>query len=389
MLAFGNYTFETSLFAMLVALGVFYLLLRLLILFFYSVNPLRLIRLGKDFNSQRLSKKRTKTVEGLLAFTRQDWAMAYGLLTRGSKQADASIANYLAAAYAAHELGNREAWMKTLEEAQQEFPSAKPTIQSLKAQLFYKSNQLEQCLAVLEQEKKGQFNEPSLITLLKDVYVKLEEWSKLNDLIPLIEKKKILEVDELESLKLRIFMEQLYSTFEQHKISDDKDSVVEHLTKQWKKAPSKYREDEMAVKHYSDLLLQVGEKPQAAKAIESALDKNWSSQLVLRYAEKDFDANQQQLLVAESWLKARPANAELLLSLGRICLRNQLWGKAKEYYLASIKIAPTAAAYGELSKLLKGLGHAEESEAYFDAYMTSEGSKLLELPMPDIAIDSI
>jgi HemY protein len=114
------------------------------------------------------------------------------------------------------------------------------------------------------------------------------------------------------------------------------------------------------------------------------LAKNWNSDLILKYGATDFEVNQQQLLMAEDWLKQRPANSDLMLSLGRICLRNQLWGKAKEYYIASIKISPSAAAHGELSMLLRSLGETKEGEAHFRSYTNLVGSHLLNLPMPTL-----
>ena len=384
MLAFGNYTFETSLFAMLMALALIYLLLRLAIILLYALNPLQLLNLGKSFKNRRTSRKRTKSVEGFLAFARRDWITAYGLLTRGANQAEDNIANYLAAAYAAHELGDKEAWIKALEDAEINYPTARSTIQSIKAQLLFKSNQLEQCLAVLQQIKKDAQNDPALADLLRQVYIRLEEWEKLNELIPLLEKKKVVEPAEIEQLKLRIFMEQLYSVYNRADESQSSDATLEELEKLWKKAPSKYKEEAKVVKHYSDLLQKLGANIAAAKVIEKALAKNWNSDLILKYGATDFEVNQQQLLMAEDWLKQRPANSDLMLSLGRICLRNQLWGKAKEYYIASIKISPSAAAHGELSMLLRSLGETKEGEAHFRSYTNLVGSHLLNLPMPTL-----
>jgi len=384
MLAFGNYTFETSLFAMLIALGVVYLLLRLLLVLLYTLNPLNLLSLGKVFSRKSKSRRRTKSVEGFLAFARRDWLTAYGLLIRGAKRSEDNVANYLAAAYAAHELGDREAWLKALESAEENYPSAHSTIQSVKAQLLFRSNQLEQCLAVLEQIKKDSLNDPALADVLKQVYIRLEEWEKLSELIPLLEKKKLVDPDELEQLKLRIFMEQLYGAYNTASETSSDEEILDEVRKLWKKAPSKYKEEAKVVKHYAGLLQKCGSHLDAAKVIENALDSNWSTELVLEYGATDFGANQQQLLVAEAWLKERPANSELMLSLGRICLRNQLWGKAREYYSASIKVAPSAAAHEELSMLLRNLGEIAQAEAHFKSFTDLTGSKLLHLPMPDL-----
>lgn len=385
MIAFGNVTFETSLFALMVAMAIIALLVRLLYLLVYALNPFQLVRAGKKFQVSRSARKRTKTVEGMLSFARGDWQTAYGLLIRGAKQSDSTVANYLAAAYAAHELDDREAWNKALNEAESEYPTTRSTVQFVKAQLLFRSDQLEQCLAILEQMKANGSKEAGVLRLLKEVYVNLEEWEKLQHLVPLLEKTKIVDGEEAERIRKRIFVEELYTAANSGVMGEDAEVLADQklaLEKVWKKSPAKFREDEKIVKHYSTLLTKLGDKPSAAKAIETAMAKNWSNQLVIQYGEMSFDADQAQLLVAESWLKARPAHAELLLSLGRISMRNHLWGKAKEYYQASVSIAPSADAYGELARLLKNLGEDKESEKCLSLYSALIGTQLIDLPQP-------
>ena len=123
-------------------------------------------------------------------------------------------------------------------------------------------------------------------------------------------------------------MEELYEACSA--ISDlTKEEPLTQLNKLWKKAPAKYREDEKVVKHFSELLLQLDAKAYAAKIIEAAVSKRWSVILVRRYGELDFGVSPQQLIMAEGWLKARPADANLMLCLGRISMRNELWGKQR------------------------------------------------------------
>ena len=382
LISFGNYTFETSLFALLVALLVIYLLYRLLVVIMQWINPGRLVRYGKEFNDKRKAAGRSKSIEGLLYFVRGNWQSSYNLLTTSTDDKDANVINYLAAAYSAYQLGNKESWLQCLDKAEAEYPSARSTINTLRAQLLFKSGHLEQCVAVLEQLRKNSLNDVTLLQMLKEVYMQLEDWNQLALLLPALEKNKIVDMQELATIQMRIFMEELYAIFGELGTDSDKQSVVNQLAKRWKKAPAKYREDEKIVKHYAELLTRLDEKATAAKAVEMAISRNWRDALVQLYGEQDYGTSEQQLLVAEKWLKERPANANLLLSLGRISMRNELWGKAKEYYETSIKIAPSAEAYGELSRLLKHLGEVEASENYLKSYGDLIGAELPELPMP-------
>ena len=382
LLAFGNYTFETSLFALIVAVAVIYLLSRLLLGLWHWVNPWYWIRYGRHIRDKRNAKARSKTVDGLLYLARGNWQSAYKLLSGARNDADGSVINYLAAAYAAYELGDKDSWPRLLNEAETRYPSARSTVNYLRAQLLFKSDQLEQCLAVLEQLRKTSVNDPQLLSLLKEVYVRLEIWEQLEELLPALESHKLVDRDELERIRVRLFMEQLYAAGKSSQASADPELAVMALTKAWKKAPGKYREDEKIVKHYTDLLCGVNAKTEAANVLEHAISRHWSDSLVLRYGERDFECSPQQLLQAENWLKSRPSNANLFLTLARLSMRNELWGKAREYYEASIRVAPSAQAYGESGRLLKHLGDDKASAASLKKYGELISAGLLDLPLP-------
>ena len=95
LIAFGNYTFETSLFALLVASGFLYLLFKFFAMLLQWINPRKLFKFGHDLNEQRKAKARSDTIEGLLYFTRGNWLSSYNLLTKSTGQKDASLDNYL------------------------------------------------------------------------------------------------------------------------------------------------------------------------------------------------------------------------------------------------------------------------------------------------------
>jgi len=89
----------------------------------------------------------------------------------------------------------------------------------------------------------------------------------------------------------------------------------------------------------------------------------------------------------EKWLKSRPNNSTLMLSLGRACLRNRLWGKAREYFKSALRfsksMAVSAEANAELARLLDHMGEHAQSAALYGKAMAQLNHKLPELPMPD------
>ena len=381
LIAFGSTTFETSLFALLVAFIVLYVVIKLILVVLRWINPWHLIRFGRNYKENLRANSRSKTIEGLLYFTRGSWESSYNLLKKGMKDSDASVVNYLAAAYAAHQQGNKEAWMNCLETAEEKYPAARSTINSLKAQLLFKSNQLEQCVAVLQQMKTSSLNDASLLKLLKEVYLKLDDWEQLEKLLPALEKNNVIDNEEAGLIRVRIFMENLYWTSNQ-RVDFSNAELGAQLEKAWKKGPAFYKQDERIVKHYVEILFKLDQKDQAGKAIEVALNKNWSDELIKRYGELDFGTPHRQLIIAESWIQGRPGNASLLVTLGRLAMRNELWGKAREYFDTSIEVAPQAEAHGELARLLKCLGEEQLADEHQAKFVQGIGGELPSLPMP-------
>ena len=386
MLWYGGYSFETSLFALLTAGVILFLLWRILSLLGHGLNPWRIVRYGRAYRQERRS--RSRTTQGLLGFARGDWRGAYNLLNQGLRDSDSSAVNYLAAAYAAYASGDRDEAMRRLDAAEQEYPAVRSTARSLRARILFQAGQLEQSLAVLEQLRRSSINDAALLGLLKDVYVRLEAWQPLEVLLPALEKHKVVDKAEMVRIRERLFMEGLYKAAGMNPNGQSRKTGgisrkprLEELTKYWRKAPAALREDPRALRHYVDLLLRFDATTDALRIIESALGRNWDSELAAKYGGIGGHP-QQQLQQAERWLQAHPRDPGLLLSLARISRRNQLWGKAREYYEASIKAAPSAPAHGELSQLLTALDQPEAAERHLRAYRSLTGSTLADLPLP-------
>ncbi|MDZ4332935.1 MAG: heme biosynthesis protein HemY, partial [Pseudomonas sp.] len=80
-----------------------------------------------------------------------------------------------------------------------------------------------------------------------------------------------------------------------------------------------------------------------------------------------------QLQAAEGWLKQHPQDAGLLLTLGRLCLHSQLWGKAKDYLESSLAFQRHPETCAELARLLGQQGELERSNSLYQ-----EGLRLLD-----------
>ena len=108
---------------------------------------------------------------------------------------------------------------------------------------------------------------------------------------------------------------------------------------------------------------------------------HWSDELINLFGRVKGPKPEEQLLVAEQWLKDRPNNAELLLALGRLSLRNELWGKAREYFEASLKMRRSRETMAELSRLNAHMHEGENSVKLLMQGLVKD-TGLPDLPMP-------
>jgi HemY protein len=111
--------------------------------------------------------------------------------------------------------------------------------------------------------------------------------------------------------------------------------------------------------------MALGGYEEAHRIVEDSLDANWDASLLALYAERAPKDARRHLLRAESWLREHPGEPLLLLALGRLCVQQELWGKASSYLEASLAVEPSHTAYLELATLLKRTGKAGEANAAY------------------------
>jgi HemY protein len=113
--------------------------------------------------------------------------------------------------------------------------------------------------------------------------------------------------------------------------------------------------------------LQLGGDREAADIVARSLDRNWDPSLVLIYAQCRAPDPTRQLETAERWLVMHNQDATLLYALGRLCERQQLWGKAQTYLEASLALDNHWRAHVALGEMLAQLGRTDEANAHLAA----------------------
>ena len=109
----------------------------------------------------------------------------------------------------------------------------------------------------------------------------------------------------------------------------------------------------------------VGRGRAAALALEAVLERQWDERLLDEYARCDVPGSRATIERAESWLKEHPRSQPLLRCLARICLRQQLWGKARAYLEESQRLGEDAQTSLALAELAEAIGDTKAAQRHF------------------------
>ncbi|MBS26280.1 MAG: hypothetical protein CMQ26_04295 [Gammaproteobacteria bacterium] len=380
LIALGSYTFETSLFALLISLVVVYLVFRILKLTVNWIDLPRFFRLKELYKRKLKDRAKTAATEGYIQLYLGNWTAGQKLLKKILRTKDASIVDYLAASYATFKIDELKEWSRYLDEAKQKFPTYKSTIELMRAQFLLDAEQFDEAKVTLESLRQSTPQDSRLMLTLKDYYLKTGEWESLKALLLQLEKKGLIEPEELHELTLKCVQSEIKAHSEKVGSGEHKEAV-ESLTGFWRKVPNRLRTDEELIIVYASNLIRLGANRDALKVIEKALANKWNDQLVCFYGEKDFKENSHQLATAERWLKTVKDSSVLFLALARISLRNELMEKAKNYYELSITSSPSAEAYLELSLLSARLGEDRACLEKLKLYFKIVAAGKLDLPL--------
>ena len=368
LIALGNHTVEMSLWTLLLLLLLLWVLLRFLAyLFRVVVEPGK--KLVRESLSGRKTRNRNRTDRGLLQFIEGRWHQARRNLTRAAKHADMPLLNYLAAANCAFELGDQEDTNRLLVKAEESAAGGELAIGLVQARMHLRDHHYEEALAILRRLHANAPDHPLVLKMLANTHRSLQDWQSLEKLLPDLRRYKVYDKKSLEQLSVDVYIALMSDLAAQAKRSGSVDDT-QTLVKLWQDLPRDVRSQKRVQDAYIQNLFELGEASQVEGLLRKTLKSSWDDQLVRLYGLVDGGDPKRQLLVAEGWLRERPNDPILMLTLGRLSMKNQLWGKARDYFESSLAFKVQPEAYAELAKLMGQLGEHEKSARYYQQGLT-------------------
>ncbi len=379
LVAYKSFRYESSLWGSLALLACLWLV-------FFSVRLLfRLLTASGRVVNPWSRHNRTRRVQlsaeqGLLDLAEGRWERALRHLRRAAEGDSQPLMHYLGAARAAQELGRYEESDNMLEQALLRQPQAELAIALAHAELQVGRGETAAALETLQVMRERHPRHRQVLRQLQALYEQQGDWSALLGLLPELRKNKALSESELLELERHAWRGRLADAGRSGLHAGE--AALQPLTEAWQQLSSAQRNDPQLLLAYAGQLRALGAEQEAEALLAKALKRHYDARLVALYGELAGADPARQLQAAEGWLKQQPADAQLLLALGRLCLRNRLWDKARDYFEASLDVLRSAPACAELARLLAHQGETKRSNALFQEALGLQQQPLPNLPLP-------
>ena len=312
------------------------------------------LRLPRQVREYRAARRREKAWATLLEALQEYFAGRY---RRAEQAAVACLESHefdglpaLLAARAAHELRDferRDAYLAQAAAASRDAPARVVT----EAELMLEERRHQEALDLLRRLPR---RHTAALRLELKAQQQARNWEQVLALTEDLRKRGVFDPTQADQMRRYALAENL-----KRKATD-----ARALEEAWDRVPASERAERRVALAAARGFIALGSGDRAHRIIEHAAGANWDSELVSLYAEGEGSDTIRRIERAEEWLKTHPRDAVLLLTLGRLCAVQSLWGKAQSYLEASVAVEPTYTAHLALARLQEQLGNAEAARRH-------------------------
>ncbi len=334
-------------------------LLALLVLLLLVAGLLRRIRQAPGRVAERAARASSRragrrVARGLVALAAGQAARAERLLASAARRSTAPILQYLAAARLAHASGDgerRDRWFALAEKAQ---PEARDAISLERAELHGRSGEQAAALRYLQEILEREPRHLQALRLVIPLHMQRGEWSEASQRLKALRKHGQTAAAEVPRWTVKTCAALL-----------DSAGDTRSVQRLWSEVPREFRSGDRLVLAHARALMRHGAHDLAEQGLRRRLTSAWSSELAAAYGDlqpRDIPA---AIRHAESWLAEHARDGALLLSLGRLCRKAKLWGKARSYLETGLSLDETRQGWLELAELLNEMSEKQAADEAF------------------------
>ena len=323
------------------AFFVFYMLVRLILgIFGYSQH-------------YRHKKTDTTLLSGIKAYFEGNYVKAQKNAGTALKLTDSPIITAVSAVIAArsaHELDDTKVRDQYIATALRKAPTEKSLSLMAKADFLLSDGHHQEALETLHSlYANGGLQPSSALQLELRAQQQANNWDAVLELANILAKRPSTNQTLVKNLKHDAQLENIRR----------KGTDLHTLNHYWQSLSPLEKMDSRVAAAATRAYITLGSCSTAHQIIEQNVPVTWDNELIELYAEcLDYHVNR-QIECAEVWLKSHPNNAQLLLTLGKLCTHCELWGKAQNYLEASLSVEPGQKAHFALAQLNEKLGKHE------------------------------
>ena len=342
------YRIELSLNLAFVLLGAgfisFYLLVRLIVTTLQIPDKVRAYRLEKS-----RSTARQLIADALIALFSGRFDSAEKAARRAMEYPDTKDMAATIAAWSALESGNAAAAIPYLENITGE-NAARMRDASL-AYVQLAEGKPAEALTILKRLHGLDAKNPGVLKMKLEAELAEKAWEDVLETLPKLVKSGLMPESAAGQIRLNTELN----------LIKNKSTNLDALLATWKDLPSASRFDPAVAGAVARGLNALGCGEEAREVIEQTLERDWDGGLARLYGDCKGESTLAQIERAEKWLRTHARDPALLLALGKLCMRQGLWGKAQSYLEASVALQPTLDAHMTLANLMERLGKPAEA----------------------------
>ena len=299
--------------------------------------------------------RRQSLNESLLAFFQGRYASAEKSAAQALLGEETKGVAAIIAARSAHELGRFNEREQFLDHAKGTEPAVDQARLTTLADLLVSQGRHAEALAVLKDLSARDSRNLRLLRLKLQAEQVMRNWDEVLETVASLVKLGGLGPDEAGAARRSAHLGNL------NRKSQDGAALEAY----WKALPGDMRVDPAIAATAARYHLALGNAAAARAIVEQALEREWNPGLVALYGEAAGADALPQIERAERWLRVHARDPALLLALGKLCMKQGLWGKAQSYIEASLALEPTHDGHMTLAALMEQLGKPQEAVRHF------------------------
>lgn len=317
---------------------------------------------------RQTDKARKTFTRGLTKLAEGEWSDAESAMLAHVRHSENPVLNYLGAAFAAQGHNRLDKRDDYLSKAYELTDGEETTVNMVQALLQHMANQPEQALATLMELKKELPKNQAVLKLQMLQNVAMGDWTTVADSLPALKRNKVLTEKEIEALNVETHKHLL-----QLHLPEGSENV---LKKTWQSLPKSARKSAALIALYARQLISQSAMQEAETLVRESLEQGWDEALAEIYGLIVTDEPLAQFEQAEQWLADHKQSAALLLTLGRLAMQNQLWGKSMNYLEQCLAIKKMPDAYHIMGQLHEQQNNqAQALECYREGLGLASGAR--------------